>query len=175
LDGLNGLSPEPGSDRIDTVAALIDCVFDQSEATELSDDEQAGNCGFVIRRELRHVASHARAGHNHRDGSHGAGVGAEGVADTLVTVHDDGLAADHRQDITLRAHAGAGGAADAVIVVDVRVLRLRSVGIELALLRGLAGQSLPLLQASEVNRQKDEADDAADTEGKEGIHLLKIP
>jgi hypothetical protein len=49
------------------------------------------------------------------------------------------------------------------------------VGIELTLLSGFAGTSLPLLQASEVNHQKKEADDAADTEGKKGIHLLKIP
>ena len=92
-----------------------------------------------------------------------------------MTVHDDGLAADHRQDITFRADAGAGGAADAVIVVDVRVLRLGSVGIKLTLLSGFECTSLPLLQASEVNHQKEEADDAADTEGKKGIHLLKIP
>ena len=106
------------------------------------------NSGFVFRRQLRHVASHARAGHDHFDGAHGAGIGAETVADTFVPIHDDGLATDHRQHVAFRADAGAGGAADAVIVVDVRVLRFGSLGVELTLLSGLAGARLPLLQAS---------------------------
>src|SRR5947209_20291118 len=92
---------------------------------------------------------------------------------TLVTVHHDGLAADHRQDITFRADAGAGGAADAVIVVDVRVLRLGSVGIKLTLLSGFECTSLPLLQASEVTNQKEDGDDCADADRKQGINVCK--
>jgi hypothetical protein len=97
------------------------------------------------------------------------------MADALMTVYDDGLAANHGEDVSFGAHAGAGRAADAVIVVDVRVLRFRPFRKELAFLDGLAGASIPLLQTPEIKEQEDEADDAANTVRQKGIHLLKIP
>ena len=111
------MSLKTAGNSVDTVAALIDRIFDQRKAAEFTDDEHARNSGLVFRRELRHVASHTGAGHDHRDGAHGAGIGAETVADAFVPVYDDGFAGDHRQDIAFRADAGAGGATYAVIVL----------------------------------------------------------
>ena len=48
--------------------------------------------------------------------------GAEAVANAFVAIDDHGFAADHSQNIAFRANQRAGSAADAVIVVDVRVL-----------------------------------------------------
>ena len=48
------------------------------------------------------------------------------------------LPRDHGQHIALGADAGAGGAADAVVRVDVRMLGLRSFGKQLAFFGGFA-------------------------------------
>ena len=144
------------------------------ETAEFSDDEHVADGGFELGSELRHIGRHARAGHDHGDGADRASISAETVSDTFMAVYDDGLPADHREDIAFRADARAGRTSDAVIVVDERVLRLGTFGEELTLLSGLAGASLPLLQASEVEEQEKEADDSANAVRKKSIHPLKI-
>ena len=96
------------------------------------------------------------------------------MPDAFVPVHDDSLAADHGEHVAFGTDAGAGGAANAVITVDVRVLRFGSFGKQLALLGGLAGTSLPLLQASQVDHQEEKTDNPADAIRDECIHTSEI-
>ena len=96
------------------------------------------------------------------------------MPDAFMPIHDDGLAADHGEHVAFGTDAGAGGAANAVITVDVRVLRFGSFGKQLALLGGLAGTSLPLLQASQVDHQEEKTDNPADAIRDECIHTSEI-
>src|SRR6476646_11060124 len=96
------------------------------------------------------------------------------MPDALVPIHNDSLAADHGEHVALRTDAGAGGAANAVITVDVRVLRFGPFGEQLALLGGLAGASLTLLQAPQVDHQKEKTDNPADAVRNECIHTSEI-
>ena len=96
------------------------------------------------------------------------------MPDALVPIHNDSLAADHGEHVAFRTDAGAGGAAYTVITVNVRVLRLGSFGKQLALLGRLAGTSLPLLQASQVDHQEEKTDNPADAIRDECIHTSEI-
>ena len=82
---------------------------------------------------------------NHGDGADGASFGADAMADAFVAVDDHGLAADHAENIAFGADHGAGGAADAVIVIDVRVLGLRAVRAKFAFFSGGSGGGVFLL------------------------------
>jgi hypothetical protein len=90
-----------------------------------------------------------------------------------VPVYDDGFAANHGEDVALGAQAGAGCAADTVVVVNMRVLRFGSFRKKLAFLSGLAGASVPFLQTPEIKEQEEEADDSANTVRQKAIHLTK--
>jgi len=54
----------------------------------------------------------------------------QAVADAFVAIDDHGFSADHSEDVSLRTNQGAGGAANAVIIVDVRVLGLWAIRAE---------------------------------------------
>ena len=99
------------------------------------------------------------------------------MADALVPVDDDGLATNHREHIALGTDAGAGPAADAVVVVDVRMLRLGPFGKQFALFDRFVSAGLPLLQALQITHKKEEANEAADPVSDEGFHglLLEVP
>src|SRR5262249_34923952 len=77
--------------------------------------------------------------------------------------------------ITFRTNAGAGCAPNAVVVVDMWMLGLRSFGKKLALLGRVTRTDFPLLQALEIKEEEEKADDPANTVREERIHPLKIP
>jgi len=78
-----------------------------------------------------------------------------------MAVYDDGLATDHGKDIAFWTNAGAGGAPNAVIVIDVWMLGLRPFRKQFPLLGGVARADFPFLQAFEIDEQEDEANDPA--------------
>jgi hypothetical protein len=57
------------------------------------------------------------------------------VSDAFVTIHDDGFAAQHRQNIALWADHGASSAPNAIRGVNMRMLRLGARGVQLSLFR----------------------------------------
>src|SRR6267142_861258 len=127
---------ETTRDRVHAVATFIDRVLDEREPAQLTCDEHVGDGRLVLRIQLGHVRADARTGHDDRDRTHGARLGAEAVADALVTIDDRGLARDHGEHVPLRADLDARAAADALRRVDVGVLGARPVGAKLAPLGG---------------------------------------
>src|SRR5579863_1974110 len=83
------------------------------------------------------------------------------MTDAFVSVDNHCLAADHGQHVAFRTDAGAGSATDAICSVDVRMLRLRSLGEQLSFFGCLARTGFPFLQALQVNHQEKETDDPA--------------
>src|SRR5882762_9343172 len=100
----------------------------------------------------------------------GAGLGTQAVSDTFVSVHDDCLACQHGEDITLWADGSTSGAANAISSVDVRVLALGPVGIQLSLFSCLASARVPFLQALQISEDKESGNCGGNEEGKEGVH-----
>jgi len=92
---------------------------------------------FLLRSQVGKVRTHAGTGHDHGDGADGADFRAEAVADALVSVDDDGLAAEHCEDVALRTDHGACSAANTVIGINVRMLGLRTVRTQIPLFRCL--------------------------------------
>ena len=153
-----------------TIPALIHSVLDESEAAKFADDKKIRHAGLELRRQVGHVRGHAGAGHNHGDRADRARVGTQTVANALVSVDDDRLAPDHGQHVAFGADAGAGAAANAVVVVDVRMLRLGAFGKQFAFLRGLESTGFLLLQALKIDPDEEEGDQAADSVSDESIH-----
>ena len=168
---------QPKFDGVDAVSALIYSVLDQRQATQLADDKQVLDAGLILRRQIRHVCRHAGTGHHHGDRADRTSVGAEAVANALVSVDDDGLAADHRQHIAFGANAGASSAADAVVRVDVRMLGLGTFGKQLAFFNRFTRTGLLLLLAPEIAEEKEEANEATNPVCNERIHgpRLEVP
>src|SRR5882762_3055650 len=136
---------EAAGDRVHAIATLVDRVLDERQAAKFSRDEHVGHGGLVRGTQLRHVGADVRTRHYDRDRADGTCLGAQAVADALVTVHDRGLARDHGEHVPLRADVHARAAADALRRVDVGVLGARPVGAELAALRGrMRGGLLPI-------------------------------
>src|SRR5205085_2792639 len=124
--GHSAARSQPIGNRIDTLAALIDSIFDQGQSAEFPDDEQILDTGLVFGRQIRDVGAHAGTGHDHGDGAHRTNFGAQAMTDAFVSINDDGFAAEHGEHITFRTNHGASRAADAVVGVNVRMLRLWS-------------------------------------------------
>ena len=81
------------------------------------------------------VAAYTGTCQHHRDRAHRAGIRANAMSNAFVAVDDHGLATDHPQHVAFRAHHRARRTTDAVVIVDVRMLRLRAVGSQFALFR----------------------------------------
>jgi hypothetical protein len=92
------------------------------------------------------------------------------VANTLVSVDEDGLAPKHRQNVALRTYHGTRRAADAICGVDMRMLRLRTVRPQASFLRGLAGESLLSRLFLEISPDEQERHGQSDQQADEVIH-----
>ena len=158
------------SDGVNTIAALIDGVFDESEAAEFANDEHIFNGGLVGRRESGKTGSNAGAGENHGDGADGAGFGAKTVANAFVTIEDRGFTANHAEDIAFGADGGAGSATDAGVIVDVGMLRLRPVGTDFAFFGSGSGGSVFFLFGTEMEKEESGDDGGGDEKRDEVIH-----
>src|SRR6516164_11748567 len=95
------------------------------------------------------------------------------MTDAFVSINDDGLAAKHGQHIAFRANHGAGRAADALVRVNVRVLRLRAFRKELPLLRRFAGLGRDFLLLPEIIQQEEKNDACGNQECKGIVHGVK--
>ena len=74
---------------------------------------------------MRNIRTNAGVGHDHGDGADGTRLGAETMSDALVGVYDHGFAAEHGQDVALGTDGGASGATDAIVGINLRMLRVR--------------------------------------------------
>ena len=88
-------------------------------------------------------AAHAGAGHHHGNGAYRACIGAEAMSNTFMAIHDDCFAADHGEHVAFGADGGAGRASNAVVIVDVGMLRFGAFGEKLSLLSGVARAGPP--------------------------------
>jgi hypothetical protein len=97
------------------------------------------------------------------------------MANALVTVDDDGLACEHRKNVTLRTNRGARRAADAMRCINMRMLRLWPVRTQTSPLRGLAGASLLSRLRFEISPHVKERNDRGNQEAekviREVIHI----
>jgi len=84
------------------------------------------------------------------------------MTNALISVDNHCFAADHAQDIALRADQGAGSAADTVGIVNVRVLGLRTIRAQLALFRGLASLRRSLFFLVQIVEQECSDDGGSD-------------
>src|SRR5581483_61316 len=157
--GRVAFSPRNG---IYALPALIDGILDQRESAEFADDEEIGEGSFVFWGECGHVGSHAGGGHHHGDGPDRAGFGAQAVSDAFVTVHDGSFAGEHGEHVAFRADRGTGGAADAVIGINVGVLRPGAVGEKFPSLGCRLRLLLPLFQFLQIAAEKEHGDRRSD-------------
>src|SRR5437588_484607 len=155
---------------INAVAALVDGVLDERQTAQLADDIHVFDGGFKFGRQVRHVPAHAGAGHDHGDGADRASFRAEAVADAFVSVHDDGFAAQHGQNIALRADQRACRTPDAVVSVDMRMLGLRAVGTQFSLLGGLERLLFYFFLLLQVTEHEEADDYHCEDECNEVIH-----
>ena len=116
----------------------------------------------MLRRKMRNICADSGLGHHHSDGPDGTDIRAQAVADTLVAVHDHGFAAQHGQNIAFRADRGACGAADAIVRVDLRMLRKRAVRAKFSAFRSKAGLLMLLLLLPQLREQKEQDDGCGD-------------
>src|SRR5262249_37183046 len=110
-------------DSIHTVAALVYGILDQRQSRQFPYDETVPNTGLMLQRQDWHVGAHAGTCHHHCDGADRACLRAKTVAYALVAVHDRGFAAEHGKNIAFRTHASAAAAADAVVRINMWMLR----------------------------------------------------
>ncbi len=158
------------SDGVNAIAALIDGVFDESEAAEFANDEHIFDGGLVGRSESGETGANAGAGENHGDGADGAGFGTKTVANAFVTIEDRGFTANHAEDIAFGADGRAGGATDAGVIVDVRMLGLRPVGADFAFFGGGFGGSVFFLFGAEMEKEESGDDGGGNEKRDEIIH-----
>ena len=85
------------------------------------------------------------------------------------------LPADHAEHVSFGADQGAGGAADAVVVIDVRMLGLRAIGAEFALFGGGFGGSVFLLFLAKMEKKERADDGGSDQKRNEIIHGARFP
>jgi len=78
------------------------------------------------------------------------------VSDAFVTIHDDGFAAQHRQNIALWADQRASSAPNAIGRVDMRMLRLGARGVQFSLLRRGLRLGLSFFQPALVQHHWDD-------------------
>jgi hypothetical protein len=92
------------------------------------------------------------------------------MPDAFVPIDDYGFPPQHGQDVAFGADVRARCTADAIIRVNVRVLRLRAFGVQLALFGSRERLLFPLLEFSQVQEQGEEDDSYGNKEGKEIFH-----
>ena len=92
------------------------------------------------------------------------------MADAFVSVHDDGFAAQHGQNIALRADQRACRTPDAVVSVDMRMLGLRAVGTQFSLLGGLERLLFYFFLLLQVTEHEEADDYHCEDECNEVIH-----
>jgi hypothetical protein len=91
------------------------------------------------------------------------------MPNALVSVDDDGLACEHRQNVTLWTDRGARRAADAMRCVYMRMLRLGPVRAQASPVRGLSGEGLPSRLRFEISPHVKERNDRGNQEAEEVI------
>jgi hypothetical protein len=78
------------------------------------------------------------------------------VPDAFISVNDNGLAPQHRKNISFRTNVRTSRAPNAIRGINMRVLSLGSVGTQLSLFCGLARLRLNSLSLSEVKKHESE-------------------
>ena len=116
------------------------------------------------------IRAHAGAGHHHRDRANRADFRTQAVADAFITVDDYCLATEHGEHIAFGANGRAGGAADAILRVNMGVLGLRAIGAQRTLLRGFLGAGVLGVLLLEIPAHKKHRNDRSDQEANEIIH-----
>jgi hypothetical protein len=142
-------------DSIHAISALVDGVLNERQPAKLACDKKVFNTGFVFFTDHWDVGSRTGLSHDHGDGAHRALLRAEAVANAFMTVYYGGFAIYHSQDIAFRTGRNAGSTPNAVVRVDFRMLRLRSVRKECAAIGGGASLSLSALVSAPIAKKKE--------------------
>src|SRR4029077_12494048 len=156
---------DPRCDDIDTIPPLVYRILDQGQSPELPDDEQVLDRGLVFGCEVRCIRTGARAGHDHGDGADRTRLGAEPMANAFLSIGNDRLATQHRQNVALRADGGTSPAANAVVHIDQGMQSLGTFRIQLRFFRYTARQlvilpCIPQVATHEENRDRDGENDS---------------
>src|SRR5581483_6653956 len=115
---------------VDAGAPLVHRILDQGQAAEFADDEEIRDGSLVFRRQKRHVGAHARGGHKHGDGANGTRFSAPAVTYALISVDYGHFARNYGEYIAVRTDGRTSRATNAVGVIDMGMLGLRSFGIQ---------------------------------------------
>lgn len=154
---------------------MCDGVLYEREAAQLASDEKIPDGRFILRRQRGHVGAHAGSGHHHGDGTDRADIGAQAVPDAFETVYDRGFAGNHAENVAFGADRYAGGAADAVFSVNVRVLRARTFGMQSALCGGFLGSRCFFFHLRHIAEDEESENRGGDQECSKSIHCTVRP
>jgi hypothetical protein len=161
-----------GKDGVNSIATLVDSVFDEGEAAEFSSDEQVGQRCFELRTEAWEIGGGRCLGHDHGDGADRALFGAQTVTDAFVGVDDARLAVNEREDIALWASLDTCSAADAGVGMDFGMLGARAIGEEGSTCSSSFGLRFLAAMADVVLQDEHANDEGGDEPADEGFHNL---
>ena len=161
--------------HIDAISSLIHGILDQRESAELTRDEEVWYGGFVFRAEDRQVGTRAWLRHLHGDGAYRTLFGAKSMSDAFVCIHDCGFPVDDGKHIAFRASRNTGATTDALIAVDVWVLRSGPFRGDRPMLDLFASARLLALMIAPIAKHEERQHRTGDHPCQQSLHRLAHP